>query len=87
MALRLTEVPGGVISMEEWDTEGDVEALADGVRRCLVIYDADRGSAGRGEEAAGEPPFTDAVPWMEDRRLALGDEGAEDAGERWEGGV
>jgi hypothetical protein len=81
IAFKLSDVPGGVRSIES-----DVGMLADGVRLCLVRYEAERGSAGRAV-ALGEPPFVDVVPWKDDRRLASGDEGAEVAGERWDGGV
>lgn len=48
---------------------------ADRDRRCLVMYEVDLGRAGL------EPPETD------DLRLASGDVGADEEGERWEGGV
>lgn len=86
MAFKLSEVPGGVRSRDNTVRDGDVEALADGVRLCLVKYDADRGNAGRAGDA-GEPCIVDAPCWMEERRLTSGDEGAEVAGERWDGGV
>lgn len=48
------------------------------VRRCFVRYDADRGSDGR----------TLLVwPWKEDLRLISGETGADEAGDRREGGV
>jgi hypothetical protein len=53
------------------------DATADGVRRCLVRYEADRGRAGRVAEAW----------WREGLRLLPGEAGADDAGDRWEGGV
>lgn len=85
IALRLSDVPGGVRSSEAVVMEGDNGALADGVRLCLVRYDAERGSTGR--VATTGLPFTEVVPWKDDRRLVSGDDGAEDAGERWAGGV
>lgn len=53
-----------------------LDPTAEGVRRCLVRYEDDRGKAGR----AG-------APWKDGRRLTSGDAGADEAGERWEGGV
>ena len=50
-------------------------ALTDGVRRCFVRYEAERGSDGR------EPV------WRDGRRLASGDVTTEEAGDRWDGGV
>lgn len=43
------------------------------------MYDADRGSEGL------EPPV--GVAWKDDLRLVSGEVEAEDAGDRWEGGV
>lgn len=67
------------------DEELDVQEAADGVLRCLLKYDEDRGSAGAGEcvmEAeAGLAPLNDG------RRLVSGEEAADEAGERLEGGV
>lgn len=45
---------------------------ADGVLLCLVRYEADRGKEGR--VLPGED-------WIEGRRLASGDEGADEAGD------
>lgn len=47
------------------------------------MYEADRGSAGRGEllSMPGDMCTTD------DRRLTLGLEGADVDGDRWDGGV
>lgn len=87
MPFKSSEVPGGVISgvdpLAEIVEAAPDPALTEGVRLCLVKYEADRGSAGR-DEALGE---VGVVPWNEDLRLTDGDEGAEDAGERYEGGV
>jgi len=52
---------------------------ADGVRRCFVRYDADRGRAGL-ELVVGEW-------WKDGLRLTSGDDGAVEAGERADGGV
>jgi hypothetical protein len=51
-------------------------AVAEGVRRCLVRYEADLGNEGRVE-----------LELKEDRRLTSGEDGADEAGEQWEGGV
>ena len=57
-----------------------IEALliedAEGARLCLARYDDDFGREGRS-----------AVAWNDDLLLRSGDVGAEEAGERWEGGV
>jgi len=49
--------------------------VIEGVRRCLLRYEADRGSDGRGPD------------WKDERRLTSGDPEAEEAGDRCEGGV
>jgi hypothetical protein len=64
-----------------------VGAGAEGVRRCFIRYDADRGSAGLVDDVGdmGPPPF---CGWLiEGLRLWLGEEGADEAGDLWEGGV
>lgn len=87
MPFKSSEVPGGVISgvdpLAEMVEAAPDPALTEGVRLCLVKYEADRGNAGL-ECTLGEAGL---VPWNEDLRLTEGDEGAEDAGERYEGGV
>lgn len=63
-------------------TEGDVTEgtlPAEAVRRCLERYEAERGRVGFVEVPLGET--------REDLRLTSGVEGAEVAGERWDGGV
>lgn len=55
--------------------EASLMAEAEGVRRCLWRYDDDRGRFGRAEDCS------------EERRLASGEAEADDAGERFEGGV
>jgi hypothetical protein len=74
-------VPGGVISGVDALLEvGTLTiAVAEAVRRCLVRYEADRGSDG----LVG----VDVLELNEDRRLTSGELGAEEAGEQWEGGV
>lgn len=49
---------------------------AEGARLCLARYEEDLGKDGRS-----------AVAWKDDLLLRSGDVGAEEAGERWEGGV
>lgn len=77
-------MPGGVISgvdpLAEYAVAAPVPEVTEGVRLCLVRYEADRGSEGLGDWAFGEA--AGLVPWNEDLRLTVGDEGAEDAGER-----
>ena len=55
------------------------EPIADCVRRCLVRYEVERGRAGRG--------LVFVCPWKDGLRLTSGETGAEEAGDRWEGGV
>jgi hypothetical protein len=70
---RSSEVPGGVgWFVVPCPCPGP---SADADRRCLVRYEADRGSEGRG-------PF-----WSDGLRLESGDTGAEEEGDRWDGGV
>lgn len=71
MALRSSEVPWGV----KVPVDTSLAAEADGVRLCLWRYDDDRGRFGRAEDCSDE------------RRLALGEAEADDAGDRLEGGV
>lgn len=71
MPCRSSEVPWGV----RVPALTSLMAEADGVRRCLARYEADRGRLGRLPDVNDE------------RRLASGDPDAEEAGERWEGGV
>jgi hypothetical protein len=52
-----------------------VDGGADGVRRFLLRYEADRGSDGFGPDV------------IDERRLTSGETVAEEAGDRWEGGV
>lgn len=52
-----------------------LDGVADGVRRCLLRYEAERGSEGFWPEV------------IDDRRLTSGETVAEEAGDRWEGGV
>lgn len=72
---RSSDVASGV-GLPTWPRSG---TGAEVVRRCLVMYDADRGNEGL------EPPV--GVAWKDDLRLASGEVEAEDAGDRWEGGV
>jgi len=72
MLFRSSDVASG----EGWLARG---WLADGVRRCLVRYEADRGSTGRELPCWGW--------WKDGRRLPSGDEGPDDAGDRCDGGV
>jgi hypothetical protein len=67
-SLRSSEVASG----EGWFIWPLLAPTAEGVLRCLVRYEADRGSVGR------EPP---GEAWMEDRRLEDGDVGADEAGD------
>lgn len=55
----------------------------EGVRLCRAMYEADRGSAGR--EALASTP--EGIICMDERRLTLGLDGADDDGDRWDGGV
>lgn len=71
MLLRSSDVPWGV----SVPVDPSLTAEAEGVRRCLWRYEADLGRFGR-------------VPvCSEERRLATGDEEADEAGDRFEGGV
>lgn len=71
MLLRSSDVPCGV----NVPVDPSLRADAEGVRRCLVRYEADRGRLGLGLDC------------REDRRLATGDADADEAGDRCEGGV
>ena len=57
---------------------------ADGVLRCLVRYEADRGRTGRPAPAA---VFPVGGAWNDDLRLMLGEEEEDEAGDLCEGGV
>lgn len=93
MPLRSSEVPGGVISGVDtlatpWEEESRPASAAAGcVRLFLVKYEAERGNCGLDTAPAPPAPVETPVPWNDDLRLTSGDEGAEEAGERWEGGV
>lgn len=79
-----TLLEGAVAAMEDRSSTVDcgVKGLADpllmvvteGVRRCLFRYEAERGRDGR-------------WPDCEERRLASGEADAEEAGDRFDGGV
>lgn len=71
MLLRSSDVPCGV----SVPVDPSLRAEAEGVRLCLVRYEADRGRLGRGLDCS------------DDRRLATGDAEADEAGDRCEGGV
>jgi hypothetical protein len=84
MPFRSSEVDRGV----DWVVEETLEEgeTADGVRLCRAKYDEDRGRAGD----AGEAMYAGGAgleTLKEGRRLASGEEAADEAGERWEGGV
>jgi hypothetical protein len=72
MACRSSEVPWGVRGAEE----PSLNPVTEGVLRCLLRYDADRG------RIAGRDPDC-----KDPRRLTSGEVEAEEAGDRWEGGV
>jgi hypothetical protein len=69
---RSSDVPWGVSE----PMEPSVLNVMDGARRCLLRYEADRGSGDRGP-----------LEWMEDRRLESGEFDADEAGDRCDGGV
>lgn len=71
MLLRSSDVPCGV----SVPVDPSLRAEAEGVRRCFVRYEADRGRLGLGLDCS------------DDRRLATGDAEADEAGDRCEGGV
>jgi hypothetical protein len=71
MLFRSSDVPCGVNGAEEPSLTADTE----GVLRCLLKYDAERGRFGR------------APDWREGRRLASGEADVEEAGDRSDGGV
>lgn len=64
-------MPWGVRGRED----PSLTAETDGVRRCLLRYEAERGRDGR------EPD------WKDERRLTSGEAEADEAGDRCEGGV
>lgn len=67
---RSSDVPWGVSGL----ADPSLTAETEGVRRCLLRYEAERGRLGRGLES-------------EERRLVFGEAAADDAGDWWEGGV
>lgn len=81
-SFSLSAVPGGVGSSV---VEAKDVVLTDCVRRCRVRYEVDRGSSGLLEDD-GENPSEELLA-CDDRRLRLGEELAEAAGDLWLGGV
>ena len=71
---RSSDVPGGVGWFDATFSLLEIEAMDEGDLRCLVRYEADRGSVGR--------PFVSEL-----LRLALGDPAAVVGGDDLEGGV
>jgi hypothetical protein len=73
----------GVTGRGDSVVEGKRGLLLEGVRRCRVRYDAERGNS----DLLTTLRPSGCVAWIDDRRLELGDVFAEAAGDRWEGGV
>jgi hypothetical protein len=77
--LEASTARAGKSSDVPWGVSEPIEpslSVTDGVRRCLLRYDADRGRDGRVDPACNDG-----------RRLTSGDVDADDAGDRCEGGV